>query len=170
MVQTDFQHFQTIIEIVSGSPSIFSNGPKLIFFYAVSIKIRHPDKLRRAAGLVKITEALEHLSCSGCAPWVLASASNFCLYSWNKSLPLPCKWNNLCVITRKQMSEGSLLKWCKGIVFRYSTAAYSHSSRRNAAGFWGHRKATMPVCTVAFPGCYSAGWRELAAAEGLSLA
>lgn len=49
---------------------------------------------------------------------------------------------------------------------------YSFPSRSNAAGFWTHRKATLSVCTVAFPGCYSAGWRELAkvATEGLSFA
>lgn len=32
MVQTEFQYFQTTIEIVSGSPDIVSNGPKLISF------------------------------------------------------------------------------------------------------------------------------------------
>lgn len=83
-------------------------------------------------------------------------------HSWEKSLPFPCRWNNLWIITRKkEMSEDSflLLKWWKETEWRYPTADYS--SCRNVAGFLSDREATMPVCTVASIGCCSPGRREL---------
>lgn len=95
---------------------------------------------------------------------LLQSHPKFYLYSWEKSLLFPCRWNNLWIIARrKETSENSfwLLKWLQETERRYSTTDQLCSSYRNASGFLSDSDAMMAVCTVASLACYSPGWREL---------